>query len=54
MASVKEALAKKGGLTLASLKTYDDLATDVLVDQVSARDPCRAGGDPLLSLQRRC
>lgn len=34
-APLKEALAKKGGLTLSQLVQYDDLATDVLVDKVS-------------------
>ena len=29
-----EALAKKGGLTLQQLATYDDLITDALVDRV--------------------
>ncbi|KAH7061107.1 histone-lysine N-methyltransferase SET9 [Macrophomina phaseolina] len=33
-APLKEALAKKGGLTLSQLAQYDDLATDVLVDKV--------------------
>ncbi|KAK3045087.1 Histone-lysine N-methyltransferase set9, partial [Coniosporium uncinatum] len=31
---LKEALAKKGGLSLAQLAGYDDLITDALVDQV--------------------
>lgn len=30
------ALAKKGGLTLQQLATYDDLITDALVDRVSS------------------
>jgi len=34
---LKEALAKKGGLSLAQLAGYDDLITDALVDQVSIR-----------------
>ncbi|KAB2577330.1 hypothetical protein BFW01_g8458 [Lasiodiplodia theobromae] len=33
-APLKEALSKKGGLTLSQLAQYDDLATDVLVDKV--------------------
>ncbi|KAL0263143.1 histone lysine methyltransferase Set9 [Diplodia seriata] len=33
-APLKEALAKKGGLTLSQLAQYDDLSTDVLVDKV--------------------
>ncbi|KAK8172413.1 hypothetical protein BKA80DRAFT_21961 [Phyllosticta citrichinensis] len=33
-APLKEALAKKGGLTLSQLAHYDDLATDALVDKV--------------------
>ncbi|KAK8214583.1 histone-lysine N-methyltransferase SET9 [Phyllosticta capitalensis] len=33
-APLKEALAKKGGLTLAQLAHYDDIATDVLVDKI--------------------
>ncbi|OCK82883.1 hypothetical protein K432DRAFT_415021 [Lepidopterella palustris CBS 459.81] len=32
--ALKEALAKKGGLTLAQLASYDDLITDALVDRV--------------------
>ena len=32
---LKEALAKKGGLSLAQLASYDDLITDALVDRVS-------------------
>jgi histone-lysine N-methyltransferase SUV420H len=30
-----KALAKKGGLTLAQLASYDDVLTDALVDRVS-------------------
>ncbi|EOD50275.1 putative set domain protein [Neofusicoccum parvum UCRNP2] len=51
-APLKEALAKKGGLTLSQLVQYDDLATDVLVDKVyfwttirknrTRYSPCRA------------
>jgi hypothetical protein len=33
--ALKEALAKKGGLTLSQLASYDDLITDALVDRVS-------------------
>jgi len=33
-APLDEALAKKGGLTLQQLATYDDLITDALVDRV--------------------
>ena len=36
-ASKKEGGVNKRGLTVESLRRYDDLATDVLVDQVSAR-----------------
>ncbi|KAF2144139.1 uncharacterized protein K452DRAFT_306760 [Aplosporella prunicola CBS 121167] len=32
--ALKDALAKKGGLTLSQLANYDDLATDALVDRV--------------------
>ncbi|KAF2497340.1 hypothetical protein BU16DRAFT_311818 [Lophium mytilinum] len=32
--ALKEALAKKGGLTLSQLASYDDLITDALVDRV--------------------
>lgn len=34
-APLGEALAKKGGLTLQQLVTYDDVITDALVDRVS-------------------
>ena len=34
--ALKDALAKKGGLTLSQLANYDDLATDALVDRVSS------------------
>ena len=36
---LEEALAKKGGLTLQQLATYDDLITDALVDRVSISNP---------------
>ena len=32
--ALDEALAKKGGLTLSQLASYDDLITDALVDHV--------------------
>lgn len=32
---LEEALAKKGGLTLQQLATYDDVITDALIDRVS-------------------
>ena len=33
--ALREALAKKGGLTFSQLASYDDLITDALVDRVS-------------------
>ena len=33
--ALREALDKKGGLTLSQLANYDDLITDALVDRVS-------------------
>jgi len=32
--ALKDALGKKGGLTLAQLASYDDVITDALVDRV--------------------
>ena len=32
--SIREALNKRGGLTLSQLASYDDLITDALVDHV--------------------
>lgn len=39
-AGLGEALAKKGGLTLQQLATYDDVITDALVDRVSVLMAC--------------
>lgn len=39
-AGLGEALAKKGGLTLQRLATYDDVITDALVDRVSVLMAC--------------
>lgn len=36
---LKAALAKKGGLTLSQLASYDDLITDALVDHVRNTPP---------------
>lgn len=40
VAPLEEALAKKGGLTLQQLVTYDDVVTDALVDRVCILASC--------------
>lgn len=32
--SIREALNKRGGLTLSQLASYDDIVTDALIDHV--------------------
>ncbi|KAK4974812.1 histone lysine methyltransferase Set9 [Elasticomyces elasticus] len=39
--TLQDALSKKGGLTLSQLVTYDDIATDALVDRVYSKTPIR-------------